>query len=51
MSRADLSPAIRPPVRPEAGPESWREEAERVLAEARQRAARKTQQPFSGWFR
>nr|WP_317986013.1 pyridoxamine 5'-phosphate oxidase family protein [Streptomyces sp. 5-10] len=47
----DLSPAIRPPVRPDAGPEDWREEAERVLAEARQRAARKTQQPFSGWFR
>lgn len=51
VARADLSPAIRPPVRPEVGPESWREEAERVLAEARQRAARKTQQPFSGWFR
>ncbi|CDR08453.1 hypothetical protein GCM10022420_045530 [Streptomyces iranensis] len=47
----DLSPAIRRPVRPDAGPEDWREEAERVLAEARQRAARKTQQPFSGWFR
>ncbi|GAA0989696.1 hypothetical protein GCM10009576_064140 [Streptomyces rhizosphaericus] len=47
----DLTPAIRPPVRPDAGPEDWREEAERVLAEARQRAARKTQQPFSGWFR
>ncbi|MEU5922596.1 pyridoxamine 5'-phosphate oxidase family protein [Streptomyces antimycoticus] len=51
VARADLSPAIRPEVRPDAGPETWREEAERVLAEARQRAARKTQQPFGGWFR
>ncbi|MEU1950202.1 hypothetical protein ABZ554_49125 [Streptomyces sp. NPDC020125] len=51
MARADLSPAIRPEVRADAGPETWREEAERVLAEARQRAARKTQQPFGGWFR
>ncbi|SEC23141.1 hypothetical protein SAMN04490356_3381 [Streptomyces melanosporofaciens] len=51
VARADLSPAIRPEVRPDAGPEAWREEAERVLAEARQRAARKTQQPFGGWFR
>ncbi len=33
-------------------PEAWREEAERVLAEARQRAAHAGgQQPFGGWFR
>lgn len=51
VARADLSPAIRPEVRADAGPDTWREEAERVLAEARQRAARKTQQPFGGWFR
>ncbi|QKV97714.1 pyridoxamine 5'-phosphate oxidase family protein [Streptomyces sp. NA02950] len=33
-------------------PEAWREEAERVLAEAQQRAAHAGgQQPFGGWFR
>ncbi len=50
-------PAERPaapaaPVAPEpARPEEWLEEAERVLAEARRRAAQKRPQPFSGWFR
>ncbi|WNF01868.1 hypothetical protein PS467_21085 [Streptomyces luomodiensis] len=59
MARSDFGAHLRPEdgfgdqpgVRADAGPESWRAEAERVLAEARQRAARKTQQPFSGWFR
>ena len=34
-----------------ANPEQWRREAERVLGEARERAARKAEKPFSGWFR
>ncbi|MFI0816954.1 pyridoxamine 5'-phosphate oxidase family protein [Streptomyces sp. NPDC021098] len=34
-----------------ARPEEWLEEAERVLADARRRAAEKGPQPFSGWFR
>lgn len=36
---------------PAARPEEWLQEAERVLAEARRRAAQKGPQPFSGWFR
>jgi uncharacterized protein len=49
-----MPPAERVPEwarRPRRRPEEWREEAERVLAEARQRAARKVEQPFGGWFR
>ncbi|WP_234356793.1 pyridoxamine 5'-phosphate oxidase family protein [Streptomyces sp. NBRC 110028] len=37
--------------RPAARPEKWLEQAERVLADARRRAAEKGPQPFSGWFR
>ncbi len=62
VAQSDLSPVlrrsdVRPAARPDASPETWRAEAERVLAEAHQRAEahqqadRKTQQPFSGWFR
>ncbi|RNF93135.1 hydrolase [Streptomyces botrytidirepellens] len=40
-----------PPAERPARPEEWLEEAERVLAEARRRAAEKGPQPFSGWFR
>jgi len=39
------------PEIPVARPGEWLEEAERVLAEARRRAAQKRPQPFSGWFR
>ncbi|MET7933561.1 pyridoxamine 5'-phosphate oxidase family protein [Streptomyces sp. NPDC005322] len=49
-----MPPAERVPEwarRPMPHPEDWREEAERVLAEARQRAARRVEQPFGGWFR
>lgn len=44
-------PAPEGASRPVPRPEEWREAAERVLAEARQRAARRVEQPFSGWFR
>jgi len=40
-----------PPAERPARPEEWLEEAERVLADARRRAAQKGPQPFSGWFR
>jgi predicted pyridoxine 5'-phosphate oxidase superfamily flavin-nucleotide-binding protein len=39
------------PELPVARPGEWLEEAERVLADARRRAAQKGPQPFSGWFR
>lgn len=42
------APEAGPPV---ARPAEWLEEAERVLADARRRAAEKKPQPFSGWFR
>ncbi|MFI0775580.1 pyridoxamine 5'-phosphate oxidase family protein [Streptomyces sp. NPDC021212] len=55
---APEAPAPRTPAVPEpapaasvARPKEWLEEAERVLADARRRAARKRPQPFSGWFR
>ena len=39
------------PTASAARPEEWLQEAERVLADARRRAAQKGPQPFSGWFR
>ncbi|MFF7648772.1 pyridoxamine 5'-phosphate oxidase family protein [Streptomyces sp. NPDC007983] len=42
---------VSAPELPAARPEEWLEEAERVLADARRRAAEKGPQPFSGWFR